>query len=99
MIPIGIRHTKKHFGRQATSFRFHGHDYLLKMPCYKGEQQSPFLDMTAASCDAELENLTVKKTLKYSLLVPQMIERYGFYEGKGTSFRVEPLTFSRCFHS
>ena len=35
-------------------------------------------------------NLSHDKTLKYSLLVPHMIERYGFHEGHGTPYRVEP---------
>jgi hypothetical protein len=25
----------------------------------------------------------------FSLLVPEMVERYGFYEGKGTLYRVD----------
>ena len=37
-----------------------------------------------------MKRLSDGKELKYSLLVPHMIERYGFYEGKGTPYRVEP---------
>ena len=37
-------------------------------------------------------NLDNGKKIAYSLLVPHMIERYGFYEGKGTPYRVEPRT-------
>ena len=50
-----------------------------------------------ASCDAEVENLTVTKKLKFSLLVPRMIEPYGFYEGKGTPYRVEPADVVEMF--
>src|SRR5262249_35493691 len=32
-----------------------------------------------------------------ALLVPYMIERYGFYEGKGTSYRVEPRQVVEVF--
>jgi hypothetical protein len=42
------------------------------------------------NCDAAIENLSNGKKLSYSLLVPYLIERYGFYEGKGTSYRVAP---------
>jgi hypothetical protein len=35
-------------------------------------------------------NLETDKKLQFSLLVPHMIERYGFYEGQGTRYRVEP---------
>ena len=52
--------------------------------------RSPFDDGTKTSCEATVENLENGKKLTYSLLVPQMIERYGFYEGKGTRFRVDP---------
>ena len=82
---------------KETLFRYQGQDYRLKMIRWKGSQFSPFYDRTHASCDAELENLTVKKKLKYSLLVPQMIERYGFYEGKGTPYRVEPVEVLEVF--
>jgi len=30
------------------------------------------------------------KTLEYRLLVPEMIEHYGFYEGHRTPYRVDP---------
>jgi hypothetical protein len=88
---------KNRFNEKETKFRYHGHDYALKMICYKGYQYSPFYDKIGTSCDAELENLTAKKKLKYSLLVPQMIERYGFYEGTGTPYRVEPSEVLEVF--
>ena len=37
------------------------------------------------------------KKLTYGLLVPYMIERYGFYEGKGTSYRVDPRQVVEVF--
>lgn len=88
---------KNRFDEKETRFRYHGHDYVVRMTCYKGYQFSPFYDKTATSCDAELENVTAKKKLKYSPLVPMMIERYGFYEGKGTPFRVEPAVVLEMF--
>jgi hypothetical protein len=88
---------KRRFDEKETKFRYHGHDYVVRMICYKGYQFSPFLDKTATSCDAVLENVTLKKTLKYSPLVPHMMERYGFYEGKGTPYRVEPAAVVEMF--
>ena len=96
LIAAGIG-DKRRFAEVATPFRYHGQDYRIKMICYKGYQFSPFYDKTATSCDAELENLTLKKKLRYSPLVPMMIERYGFYEGKGTPFRVEPADVLEMF--
>ena len=37
-----------------------------------------------------MSNLDNGKHLKFSFLVPLMIERYGFYEGRGTPYRVDP---------
>jgi hypothetical protein len=37
------------------------------------------------------------KKLGYALLVPYMIERYGFYEGNGTSYRVDPRKVVEVF--
>ena len=91
---IGEKHR---FDEKSTTFRYRGHDYRITMICYKGFQESPFYDQTRTSCDAMLENLTTKKTLKYSPLVPMMAERYGFYEGKGTPYRVDPAEIVEMF--
>ena len=37
-----------------------------------------------------MQNVVTGKRITFSLLVPHMIERYGFYEGKGTPYRVDP---------
>jgi hypothetical protein len=55
-----------------------------------GSQLSPFYDDTKANQEATVHNLDNGKKIAYSLLVPLMIERYGFYEGKGTPYRLEP---------
>jgi hypothetical protein len=88
---------KNRLSQKETKFRYHGHDYVLKVIRWKGDQFSPFYDKTFTSRDADLENMTAKKKLKYSMLVPQMIERYGFYEGKGTPYRVEPADVMEMF--
>lgn len=62
----------------------------IKATRFKGYQLSPFRDGTKTDTDVTVENLATQKKLTYSLLVPHMIERYGFYEGEGTSYRVDP---------
>jgi hypothetical protein len=69
---------------------YHGRRFRLRAVTFKGFVKSPFEDGTRTNCEATVENLGNGRKLTYSLLVPQMIERYGFYEGKGTRFRVEP---------
>lgn len=71
-------------------FLYHGRRFRVKLAAYRGYQESPFKDETKTNMDATLENLDNEQKLKYSLLVPLMIERYGFYEGTGTPYRVEP---------
>jgi hypothetical protein len=80
----------KHAATGPLVIRYHGKRYRLRAQCFLGYQDSPFEDGTRASCDATVENLDNGKKIEYSLLVPFMIERYGFYEGKGTPYRVEP---------
>jgi hypothetical protein len=85
---IGLRQT-----RQKTSgaeFLYHGRRFQVFWVYFRGYQHSPFRDGTKANCDVTVKNLRNGKKLAYSLLVPDMIERYGFYEGKGTPYRVEP---------
>ena len=43
------------------------------------------------------EVLDNAKSIRYGLLVPFMVERYGFYEGKGTPYRVEPRQVIEVF--
>ncbi len=74
----------------AKEITYHGKKYRIKATVFKASVRSPFDDGTRTSTEVALENLGNGKKLTYSLLVPQMIERYGFYEGKGTRFRVEP---------
>jgi hypothetical protein len=71
-------------------FVYHGRPFTIKMASFRGFQDSPFQDKTKTNSDAMLENLDNHEKLRYSLLVPLMIERYGFYEGTGTPYRVDP---------
>jgi hypothetical protein len=71
-------------------FTYHGSRFKLTVWYAKGFQDSPFKDDTKTNTDVTIDNLTNDKRLRFSLLVPVMMERYGFYEGKGTSYRVDP---------
>jgi hypothetical protein len=71
-------------------FLFHGRRFKVKVLHTGGFQPSPFKDGTKSGSNATLVNLDSGKKLEYALLVPHLIERYGFYEGKGTPYRVEP---------
>lgn len=75
---------------KEDEFRYHGRRFKVKVVVSKWMQPSPFYDDTQTNSYVTVTNLDNEKTLDYSLLVPQMIERYGFYEGKGTPYRVDP---------
>jgi hypothetical protein len=85
------------YGDRPKTFVYHGRRLEVRIKAWKGSQWSPFLDKTETNCDAIVKNLENGKELQYSLLVPQMIERYGFYEGKGTRYRVEPRKIVEVF--
>jgi hypothetical protein len=80
----------KAVGRKSMPFRYHGKRFQIEMLITRGFQESPFQDDTKSGSVATLDNLDNDKQVRYALLVPHMIERYGFYEGKGTPYRVEP---------
>jgi hypothetical protein len=71
-------------------FIYQGRKFTVSFQFYRGDQPSPFKDGTKADTDVTLTNAESGKVLNYSLLVPDMIERYGFYEGTGTPYRVAP---------
>jgi hypothetical protein len=68
----------------GEEFLYRGRRFEVELFSFRGSQESPFRDGTKTSSDATVHNLDNRKMLTYSLLVPHMIERYGFYEGKGT---------------
>jgi len=80
----------KHANLKPHEVRYRGRTFRLRAQCYRGYQASPFEDGTRTNCDATVENVITGEKLSYSLLVPHMIERYGFYEGQGTKYRVDP---------
>ena len=80
----------KHATTKPVEIAYHGKKFRVGAACYRGFQRSPFEDGTKAHCDVTVTNLASGKELVYSLLVPHMVERYGFYEGKGTPYRVDP---------
>lgn len=83
--------------RQGALFLYHGQRLKVTLRFSRGFQESPFGDGTRANSEATVENLTNGKKIEFSLLVPDMIERYGFYEGKGTSYRVAPRDLAAVF--
>jgi hypothetical protein len=74
----------------GQEFLYHGRRFQAQYFPTRGYQFSPFNDGTKTNAEALVENIETGKQIKFSLLLPYMIERYGFYEGAGTSYRVDP---------
>lgn len=62
-----------------------------------GVQESPFEDGTAEGSNMVIFNVDAKTGLFTSCLLGDLIERYGFYEGKGTAYRTEPKDILAVF--
>jgi hypothetical protein len=83
--------------KEAKEVVYHGRRFKVRAVVFRGSVKSPFADGTRTNCEATVENLGNGRKLTYSLLVPQMVERYGFYEGKATRYRVEPRAVVEVF--
>jgi hypothetical protein len=80
-----------------SEFVYSGRRYKVRLLITTGTQLSPFRDGTQSGSNVTVENLDNGKKLGYALLVPFMIERYGFYEGQGTPYRVDPRQIVEVF--
>jgi hypothetical protein len=76
--------------QEGAEFVYHGRRFKVTVQSAKGFQPSPFYDDTRSNSNATVVNVATGKRLTYGLLVPYMVERYGFYEGRGTPYRLEP---------
>ena len=48
--------------------------------------------------DYTVINLENAHSLQFSELLPWLIHRYGFYGGRGTSYRLDPRDIFRAFY-
>lgn len=83
--------------KTGFNFRYQGRRYNVQFAVFRGIQHSPFYDGTKTNSEATLTNIDTKAKLTYSRLVPYMVERYGFYEGHGTRFRIDPRAIVAVF--
>jgi hypothetical protein len=83
--------------KTGGEFRYHGRRFKASLQLARGYQPSPFKDGTQTNVFVSVQNLDKNLKLEYSLLLPDLIERYGFYEGKGTPYRIEPRKIVEFF--
>lgn len=84
-------------GESKAVFLYHARRFRVTGRPSRGFQPSPFNDGTKSGTDITVENLDSGRKLSYGLLVPYMVERYGFYGGKGTTYRLNPRDILQVF--
>ncbi len=87
----------KHAQDNPYEFLYHGKRFKATAKTFPNFVESPFDDGTRANAAVNLWNVASGKTIAFSTLVPHIVERYGFYEGKGTTYRVEPQAILDAF--
>jgi hypothetical protein len=93
-----LLYARQHYNNgYGNDFQLNGNRFHVDMVGYRGMQESPFDDETAASQDMTITNVDTDKKLHCSALLPDMILRYGFYEGKETPYRLEPSAIIKVF--
>jgi DNA-binding transcriptional ArsR family regulator len=75
---------------EREDFSYRGERFRVERADTHGAQESPFNDGLRDGRNATVTNLRSGASIAYALLVPRLIERYGFYEGFGTPYRVDP---------
>ncbi len=73
-----------------TQFIWHGRKFEFRAFRWKSAQFSPFSDGTFAGHDIYLKNIENGMEITFSALIPDLIYRYGFYEGLKSPYRVTP---------
>lgn len=79
-----------------ADFTHGGRSFQVTLRGFRGAVMSPFKDDSASSAVVEVTNRDTKKTLRFFGLLPGMIERYGFYQGRIRG-RVEPRDIVETF--
>lgn len=78
-------------------FTYKGRTYSTSWLMSLGYQESPFADGTRCSSDFGITNENTGAKFYTSTLHGDIIERYGFYAGKGVGYRLEPRDIVEVF--
>ena len=72
--------------------------YEVTVHEYRGTTPSPWMDhYSSPKAVVEARNLRTGRTLRFSLLSLHLIRNYGFFQGKGSPFRIEPRDLYEFF--
>lgn len=72
--------------------------YLVKGLCTMGSQICPICeDYARGSCNYNITKLSTGEQFQVGELLIHLIRKHQFFEGKGTSYRLDPETFIKFF--
>jgi len=71
--------------------------FEIKVTRWMGNQESPFDHGVNSNIDVVATNLQTGKSIRFSGLLPRFIQDYGFYEGYGTKYRLDPRDIAEAF--
>src|ERR1700720_2704885 len=83
--------------KRATEFEYQGAKYKIDARWTRGLQESPFNDGEMGSGDLTITNVETGASIQLGDILPGMVKKYGFYEGRGTSYRTEPAKVVEVF--
>lgn len=70
---------------------YHGRRFRVERTVFAGSQGSPFAgEGTRAGTDYTITNLENGAIIQFSDMHMHLIHKYGFYEGLGTEYRLDP---------
>lgn len=79
---------------EKHAFEYNGRIFIFEIEAWRGIQESPFNDGTFTNTDCNLVCLQDGSSINYSGILPEMIRRYGFYEGTKVSYRLDPKSIA-----
>jgi hypothetical protein len=84
---------------KADSFEtvYRGVKLKVNIQGWMGKQYSPFGDHLSSSRDVTVTNVETGAHIEFSEMLGGLIYKYGFYEGRGTSYRLEPKQIADVF--
>ncbi len=83
---------------RRDEFKFNGQSFfVISVMASHDAQVSPFDHRVKAKANRTIRCLKTGQELSFADLVPEFIGSYGFYEGHGTGYRVEPGAIIRMF--
>lgn len=72
------------------TFTFNNISYYLEVIGGRGGEGSPFQDGLAGSYDFFITRIDSGAQIHFGSMQPELMRRYGFYEGKQTAYRIDP---------